>query len=704
MRGTRTAEAARNGGKSRVRAGAGERTSSSSLLPKVQLASLLVATFLVVGCESFYLPGVAPTDYMPGEKLNAKVRDDYASTETKSSCACWSFLFPLGGVIPYLSMPLFRNLTYSYCRSRPSLPRGHSSRTSTTCCPFAVMASTWISKKVNLSHQVTGHSDTSDVKLSTLEKFSEDLEFTILLTPSTWASTRTARYSVIRNTPKRKCRYCEKFRGKRVTAGDMQEFALMIEEEYRAHFLLDNLPVAMTVFHENGLKSFVISTSQVIAYLVPTDTGETTKTYETGYPIGHVITENSGEGEEGREETSKHSSESQSSKSSKPQIALFNHLRFTILYHEDPKKHAQRIVGFEVEPLSVKHTYLNKVDFDECLGRQSGENGLCNLNTCSVKKQVSLNEQPLILDPTRKRRTEVLWTYDVIYQPSKIKWSTRWDTYLQSADDAQVHWFSILNSFMIVLFLSGLIAMIMIRTLRKDFDRYQRKDVIEEGQEETGWKLVHGDVFRPPVMSGWLSVMIGTGVQLSVSACFLMIFACFGFLSPANRGALMQAMLFLFVFMGMVGGYTSARLFRMFKGNRWKSNSLWTAMLYPGFVFALFFVLNLMIWGQKSSGAVPFGVLRLQSCCATSSCAVRTITGEYNNHSRGVVSSSSGGGEHISQPGVPHSTFSCTPCTMPTPSFRSNFLFAFNMHDLCKDGKSGCRTVVRGLHAGNLAL
>ena len=33
----------------------------------------------------------------------------------------------------------------------------------------------------------------------------------------------------------------------------------------------------------------------------------------------------------------------------------------------------------------------------------------------------------------------------------------------------QVHWFSILNSFMIVLFLSGLIAMIMIRTLRRDF-------------------------------------------------------------------------------------------------------------------------------------------------------------------------------------------------------------------------------------------
>ena len=41
-------------------------------------------------------------------------------------------------------------------------------------------------------------------------------------------------------------------------------------------------------------------------------------------------------------------------------------------------------------------------------------------------------------------------------------------------------------------------------------------------------------------------------------------------MTQANRGALMQAMLFIFVFMGMVGGYTSGRFFRLFKGTRWK--------------------------------------------------------------------------------------------------------------------------------------
>jgi transmembrane 9 superfamily protein 2/4 len=94
---------------------------------------------------------------------------------------------------------------------------------------------------------------------------------------------------------------------------------------------------------------------------------------------------------------------------------------------------------------------------------------------------------------------------------------------------------------MIVVFLSGLVAMIMVRTLRRDFQRYEQSEIyLEEGQEETGWKLVHGDVFRAPPNAGWLSVLVGTGVQLAVSSFILMVFACLGFLSPANRGALMQ--------------------------------------------------------------------------------------------------------------------------------------------------------------------
>jgi transmembrane 9 superfamily protein 2/4 len=51
---------------------------------------------------------------------------------------------------------------------------------------------------------------------------------------------------------------------------------------------------------------------------------------------------------------------------------------------------------------------------------------------------------------------------------------------------------------MIILFLSGMVAMIMLRTLYRDISKYNQLGTQEEAQEETGWKLVHGDVFRPP--------------------------------------------------------------------------------------------------------------------------------------------------------------------------------------------------------------
>lgn len=50
----------------------------------------------------------------------------------------------------------------------------------------------------------------------------------------------------------------------------------------------------------------------------------------------------------------------------------------------------------------------------------------------------------------------------------------------------------------------------------------------EDALEESGWKLVHGDVFRPPRYHMLLSALIGTGVQLFglttllIGGCFLL--------------------------------------------------------------------------------------------------------------------------------------------------------------------------------------
>ena len=89
-----------------------------------------------------------------------------------------------------------------------------------------------------------------------------------------------------------------------------------------------------------------------------------------------------------------------------------------------------------------------------------------------------------------------VFTYDVVFKSSPVRWASRWDTYLQT-QDREIHWFSVVNSMMILLFLSGMVAMIMIRTLRRDITQYNQLETVEETAEETGWKLVHGDVFRP---------------------------------------------------------------------------------------------------------------------------------------------------------------------------------------------------------------
>jgi transmembrane 9 superfamily protein 2/4 len=162
---------------------------------------------------------------------------------------------------------------------------------------------------------------------------------------------------------------------------------------------------------------------------------------------------------------------------------------------------------------------------------------------------------------------------------------------------------------MIVLFLTGMVAMIMMRTLHKDITRYN-EDPADDAQEEFGWKLVHGDVFRPPQTSPMLlSVLVGSGVQILAMTLPLMVFALLGFLSPANRGGLTTAMLLLFVFMGYFAGLVSSRFYKLFGGKQWKHNTVLIAVFYPGIAFCIFFVVNLFVWHSGSSGAVPFSTM-----------------------------------------------------------------------------------------------
>ncbi|XP_001606496.2 transmembrane 9 superfamily member 2 isoform X2 [Nasonia vitripennis] len=275
---------------------------------------------------------------------------------------------------------------------------------------------------------------------------------------------------------------------------------------------------------------------------------------------------------------------------------LFNHVDLVITYHsgddEDwgagTKEKSGRIISVKVTPRSIKHDPNDRNP------------------DCSSKTPLEIPSDPL--RPGQK--LSVVYTYHVRYHRNNtIKWSSRWDYILESMPHTNIQWFSILNSLVIVLFLSGMVAMIMLRTLHKDIARYNQIESGEDAQEEFGWKLVHGDVFRPPRKGMLLSVLLGSGVQVFFMTLVTLAFACLGFLSPANRGALMTCAMVLYVCLGTTAGYVSARIYKSFGGEKWKSNVLLTSMLSPGIVFGLFFIMNLIFWAKGSSASVPFSTL-----------------------------------------------------------------------------------------------
>ncbi|KAJ5321650.1 uncharacterized protein N7506_010780 [Penicillium brevicompactum] len=282
------------------------------------------------------------------------------------------------------------------------------------------------------------------------------------------------------------------------------------------------------------------------------------------------------------------------------QALLNNHYDIMIDYHKVGfgGKDKYRVVGVLVQPESRRDS------------RNSEEAGKAE---CGTQGEVlSLNEDG---------ETTVTWTYSVYWKESPTAWATRWDKYLH-VYDPKIHWFSLINSAVFVVFLVGMVSMILLRALKKDIARYNRLDsfnledldstsaAIEDGvQEDSGWKLVHGDVFRCPKSPLLLSIMLGNGAQLFMMTGVTVAFALLGLLSPSNRGLLATAILLISALFGGIGGYVSARVYKTFGGEAWRRNIIMTPLFIPGIIFGAFFILNLFVWAKGSSGAVPFGTM-----------------------------------------------------------------------------------------------
>lgn len=333
--------------------------------------------------------------------------------------------------------------------------------------------------------------------------------------------------------------------------------------------------------------------------------GELKRHYAGGFPIGFI------EGEMQKKKKDK-----------MPDAFVYNHVNIVLDYHT--QEEGYRVVGFAVEALSIKHEfeekdYVWKIDSEDGMTKPLKS---CPLAPAHVDRKQIKGVQPVV------EGEKIIYTYDVSWKESDVAWSSRWDIYLSEDHliPAQVHWYSITNSIFIVVFLSTLVISVLVRNLKRDIAAYNELALLvdEEEQDEvddSGWKLVHADVFRPPDNCPMLfCIFVGSGVQVGVTFLTAICLSAVGYVSPARRGSMVNVLLVFYMLCGIISGYVSSRLYKTFRGRQWQLCTAGTALLLPGAAFTMFLVFNIYLWFLKSSASAPIldvVILAAMWCCVS---------------------------------------------------------------------------------------
>ncbi|KAL1139363.1 hypothetical protein AAG570_006347 [Ranatra chinensis] len=213
---------------------------------------------------------------------------------------------------------------------------------------------------------------------------------------------------------------------------------------------------------------------------------------------------------------------------------------------------------------------------------------------------------------------KIKFTYEINWHPSSIKFEDRFDKYLDpNFFQHRIHWFSIFNSFMMVIFLVGLVSMILMRTLRKDYARYSKDDDLDDMEkdlgDEYGWKQVHGDVFRPASHPMLFSALIGAGYQITFVTFAVIVIAILGELYT-ERGSLLSTAIFVYAATSPINGYTGGGLYARLGGKLWIKQMLLSAFLLPALVCGTAFFINFIAIYYHASRAIPFGTMVVVTC------------------------------------------------------------------------------------------
>jgi len=256
---------------------------------------------------------------------------------------------------------------------------------------------------------------------------------------------------------------------------------------------------------------------------------------------------------------------------------------------------------------AVAHIYTHRtlvINYDHEEGR------IITVDLVSAKDSL----QPIVKD------AKLSFELDVEWSPNKteLKYANRFERYLDEAFFAHtIHWFSLLNSGMMVLFLLGMMSFILLRTLRRDILKsgvaegdIEREGVslISDEGEMSGWKLLSTEVFRSPSYLHLLCALLGSGSQVLFTAVGVTLFCVLGPLHGnvyESRDELMSSIINMFTLSTIVAGYCSGRSFKIWSGP--KSGKNW--QLSMGLTLVFLPLLLIVVFGMLNNLSIYYGTI-----------------------------------------------------------------------------------------------
>ncbi|KAL9171440.1 hypothetical protein ABFS82_04G208500 [Erythranthe guttata] len=222
----------------------------------------------------------------------------------------------------------------------------------------------------------------------------------------------------------------------------------------------------------------------------------------------------------------------------------------------------------------------------------------------------ALSDPNHVLDITDDIDVTIDFTYSIFWNETSIPYRNRMERYLAASSLPilqQTHWFSFVNSIVIVIMLTGLLVVLFTRHLKNDLRKWSIGD--EDEEKEVGWKYLHGDVLRCPTNLPLFCAVLGCGTQLLTMIFILFVLAFLGISYPHSHGSLSNSIFISYLLTSAVSGYISSSFCIKYSEAGQETSTLLTGTLFLGPFLFTTFILNTLAAYFNVTAALPLGTM-----------------------------------------------------------------------------------------------